>query len=366
VSPRRKIRMVLVTATVSMLVLAATSWYLWTAPSSDPGRETVVRVPRGASLRAVADSLAAHDLLSGRGVFVWGARLAGRDRAIRAGRYALPSGLSPRDLLARLVSGRTVPVRVTILEGGTAVAIAEDLAAAFPWTGAAFLAAADSLVEGVLTQAGFDGVGLARYAEVLRREGARAGKAFPRCEGYLFPETYHFAEGVDAVHVAEVVLAQGQAHWRRLLTSSPLPSGGALAGLHEALTLASIVEAETPLPEEMPRVAAVYLNRLARGMSLEADPTVAHALDKRGERILYADLEADSDFNTYRRKGLPPGPIGSPGAAALRAVLAPAVGFDALFFVADGSGGHVFSRTLHEHQEAVRRYRRLRDARGGP
>lgn len=365
-SPRRTIRTLLVAAVVMLLVLAATSWYLWTAPASDPGRDTVVRVPRGANLRAVADSLAAHDLLDRRGVFVWGARLTGRDRVIRAGRYALPSGLSPRHLLARLVSGRTVPVRVTILEGETAVAIAEDLAAAFPWTGAAFLAAADSLVERVLPQAGLDGAARARYAEALRREGVRAGRAFPLCEGYLFPETYHFAEGVDAVHVADVVLAQGQAHWRQLLASSPLPAGGALAGLHEALILASIVEAETPRPEEMSRVAAVYLNRLARGMPLEADPTVAHALDKRGERILYADLEADSDFNTYRRKGLPPGPIGSPGAAALRAVLAPAAGFEALFFVADGTGGHVFSRTLEEHQEAVRRYRLQRDTRRGP
>ncbi len=365
-SPRRALRALAVAAAVALLVAAATAWHLWTAPAADPGREVVVRVPRGATLNAVADTLASHGLLGRRGVFVWGARLAGRDRALRAGRYALPSGLSPRDLLARLVAGHTVPVRVTILEGGTAAAIADSLAAAFPWRGAEFLAAADSLVARALPRAGLDGAARERYAAILRRESARAGRVFPLCEGYLFPETYHFAEGVDAAHVAATVLALGDAHWRELLAASPLPADGALAGLHEALTLASIVEAETPRPDEMPRVAAVYLNRLARGIPLEADPTVAHALDKRGERILYADLESDSDFNTYRRRGLPPGPIGSPGAAALRAVLAPEPGFDAFFFVADGRGGHVFSRTLEEHQDAVRRYRRLRDGRGGP
>jgi len=349
-------------AAATVVALAAEAWIFWTTPPTDAGHETIVEVPRGATLRAVADSLVAHDLLRHRMVFVWGARLTGRDRAIRAGRYAVPRDLSPRDLLGLLVTGRTVPVRVTILEGETASAIAAGLAAAFPWSAAEFLSAADSLAGLVMVQAPLplDAAAAGDYAETLRRERERTGRAFPLCEGYLFPETYHFAEGVDAAQVAAVVLEHGLSRWRLLLDDAPPRRDDALQGLHEILTLASIVEAETPRAEEMPRVAAVYLNRLADGIPLEADPTVAHALDKRGERILYADLEVDSAFNTYRRAGLPPGPIGSPGPAALRAVLEPASGFDALFFVADGSGGHVFSRTLEEHREAVRRYRSLR------
>jgi len=342
-------------------VAAAAAWFLWTSPGGgiDGDGEAIVRIPRGATLSAVADSLVAHDRLARRTVFVWGARLSGRDRAIRAGRFSVPAGLSPRGLLRRLVSGPTVPVRVTVLEGETAAVTAESLAAAFPWSAAAFLAAADSLVA-----LRFPGDPEA-YRAALRRERARTDRAFPLCEGYLHTETYHFAEAVSAAHVAGVVLEHGLALWRRMMDAAPPRDADVLPGLHEVLTLASIVEAETPRSDEMPRVAAVYLNRLTGGIALEADPTVAHAVDKRGERILYVDLEVDSAFNTYRHRGLPPGPIGSPGPAAVDAVLRPATGFDALFFVADGSGGHVFSRTLAEHREAVRRYRALRESRTG-
>jgi len=348
----------------SILVgIAVLCWTYWTTPTADTGSDGVIRIPRGAVLSAVADTLVAHDLLSHRTVFLWGARITGRDRAIRAGRYALPSGLSPRDLLGRFVSGQTVPVKVTLREGEEAATIAAELASSFDWTAETFLAVADSLVRDFMADPplDYDPTALSAYEEILRAERLRTGRKFPVCEGYLFPETYHFAEGLDVTRVAVSILGEGAALWRDSLVEAQSP----LATFHEVLTLASIVEAETPREDEMPRVAAVYLNRLARRRYLEADPTIAHATSKRGQRILYADLEVASPYNTYRRLGLPPGPICSPGLAAVKAVLTPESGFDALYFVADGLGGHVFSRTLEEHREAVRAYRQQREAQSG-
>ena len=126
------------------------------------------------------------------------------------------------------------------------------------------------------------------------------------------------------------------------------------------LTLASVVEAEARLDTERTLVAAVYSNRLAHNWRLEADPTVAFILEKKGSRLYYKDLKVDSPYNTYVYRGLPPGPIGSPGMAALQAAARPDPGCDAMYFVSDGVGGHVFSRTLQEHEEAVRRFRRIR------
>jgi UPF0755 protein len=127
---------------------------------------------------------------------------------------------------------------------------------------------------------------------------------------------------------------------------------------HEVLTLASIIEAESRVPEERARISSVYHNRLRRKMRLEADPTVAYAMGGYKGRLLYADLEIDSPYNTYRRTGLPIGPICSPGEASIRAALYPDTTVDDLYFVARGDGTHIFSRTLKEHNAAVRRVRR--------
>ena len=350
-----------IAALAVVLGLAALAWFQWTTPTRGDGPDVVVRIPPGASLHAVADTLTAHALLTRPRAFLWGARLSGRDRGIQAGRYALPQGLAPRDLLDRLAAGHTLPVRVTLIDGSGAVDLAAVLAASFAWSPEAFLAAADSLVRASAAKPplSMPPENLAAYEAILDSERARSGRRFPLCEGYVFPETYHFAEGLGAAQVAAAVFAEGCRRWSDLRDAAPRRP--VLDRLHDVLTLASIVEAEATREAEMPKVAAVYLNRLARGMKLEADPTVAHAVDKWGRRILYGDLEVDSPYNTYRRTGLPPGPICNPGPAAVAAVLTPARDFEALYFVADGEGGHVFSRTLAEHQAAVRAYRaRLR------
>jgi UPF0755 protein len=180
-------------------------------------------------------------------------------------------------------------------------------------------------------------------------------------EGYLFPDTYIIPWGLEPEDVAKLMIDRLEREFNQRAVERAASLG---MSRHEVLTLASIVEAETRLPEELPVVSAVYHNRLRRGMRLEADPTVAYAKGGYKGRLFYKDLEIESPYNTYKHPGLPPGPICSPGKAAINAALYPDTTTTALYFVARGDGGHVFSRTLREHQAAVEKARRSR-SRGG-
>ena len=178
-------------------------------------------------------------------------------------------------------------------------------------------------------------------------------------EGAILPETYAYQWGDDRgalLRRAQAAMGQALAAiWAERADGLPMTSP------REALVLASIVERETALPEERPRIAAVFLNRLKRGMPLQSDPTVAYAAaagEPLDRPLSKADLDRDHPFNTYRIRGLPPGPIGSPGRESLRAVTHPAAGDD-LYFVADGSGGHAFAKTLDEHNRNVARWREV-------
>jgi UPF0755 protein len=330
------------------VVVAGLWWRVWVAPTDQPA--ATVQVRPGATLHEVADSLAARGLLRSRRVFLLAARLGGRDRDLHVGTYALPAGASPRDVLEALLEGRPLPVVVTLPEGLEAADMAAVVADSLDLTAADILAAADERVaagaETLMTAAARDT--LARLIASAARPG---GRALRWCEGYLAPDTYHFAPGLDATQVAAAMI--------ELQLSRLRGAGDGALTPHALLTLASLVEAEARLAAERATVAAVYHNRLARGMRLEADPTVAFWLGKRGERLLYRDLAVPSPYNTYRRRGLPPGPVLAPGAAAIAAAAAPDTACTALYFVADGAGGHVFSETLAEHEAAVRRYRAL-------
>ncbi len=346
---------------------AGLGWRAWSRPAGGrpPGPPyQTVRVPVGASYGAVIDTLARRGLVRQRRLLRLVARVTGRDRQLRAGVYTLPRGLAPRDLLALLATGRVVLARVLLPEGIEAEEAARRVADATGGDAARFLAAADSLARVGIVARGLagDAARLARL-DALATAGARAGAAaasrpFHWCEGYLAPDTYFLPPGLSAVAAARVIVTAGVAR------VDSLPRASGLAP-HDLLTLASLVEAEARLPEDRPRIAAVYLNRLRLGWRLEADPTVAYALRKRGERLFIRDLTVDSPFNTYACPGLPPGPIGSPGAAALRAAVRPDSACEALFFVARGDGGHVFSRTLEAHERAVRAWRAQRERAAG-
>lgn len=252
---------------------------------------------------------------------------------LHAGEYDFTPAMGLREIIRRLVKGEVVTYTFTIPEGFTVEQIADLLAR-----------------HGLADRE--------RFLEAARRPDLApcpppdpAQVRYP-LEGYLFPDTYRVPRGTCESELISLMVRRFREVWEHELAEKAARQ--ALTP-HQVVTLASIVEKETGVPEERPLVAGVFWNRLRRGMLLQADPTVLYALGRSGG-LLQRDLQVDSPYNTYLYAGLPPGPICNPGKAALQAVLEPAA-TDYLYFVARGDGTHHFSRTLREHLEAVRRYR---------
>ncbi len=361
---KRVLRSILLVILGLLLLVGAGLWWAWaqwTGPGPGATEEAqLVEVPAGMTLYAAADTLVARGLLDDARVLLAGARLTGKDRSLRAGLYRLEGGRSPRQLLEDLTSGSTVQVRVTLAEGLDARQCADILAGKMEFSADRFLTVADSLVRERALAGDLlpEGRTVAELDSLLERESGAMPRRFHWCEGYLAPDTYLFGAGSSPLVVAGHLVAT---QWARLDSARTLAGDRARVyrGAHELLTLASIVEGEARLDEERGRIAGVYTNRLQRRWRLEADPTVAYILHKRGKRMFFKDLEVASAFNTYREYGLPPGPIGNPGLASLLATARPDSTGE-MYFVSDGRGGHVFSRTMREHQEAVRRFRQAR------
>lgn len=351
---------------VAIIAGAALSWWgwrQWTGPGPDLQEAVVVNIPSGMTLSAAADTLVARGVLRDRRVLLAGAKLTGQDRGLRAGLYQLPPGASPRELLDDLTSGLSVQVKVTIPEGLDAREIADIVAREMGFDAGRFLAIADSLVRVEGEKGHLDPTEgwTESQAQALREAAAIGGRDFFWCEGYLAPDTYLFGAGSEA-HVVAGHLVQTQMDRMEKLEELASQGNDQIHTPHQLVTLASIVEAEARHDEERTQIAAVYTNRLRQGWRLEADPTVAFVLNKKGKRLFYKDLEVDSPFNTYRRRGLPPGPIGAPGWKALEATARPDSSCQAMYFVSDGKGGHVFSRTIREHNAAVQRFRQIKAA----
>lgn len=278
-----------------------------------------VLVPRG-GLRSVADELAQSGVIDNQIDFLIAAWTTRGEGSLHAAELNFPQHASLREVLTILRTARPVQHHLVIPEGLTAKQI----------------------------------------AALLSRAEALVGSAETPAEGSVLPETYAYEYGTSRAAIlnrARTAMDRALAEaWADRAANLPLASP------REALILASIVEHETARPEERPHIAAVFLNRLRLGMKLQADPTVVYgASDGAGSldrALTRADLERDNPYNTYRIRGLPPGPIDSPGLASLNAVTQPAPSED-LYFVADGTGGHVFARTLEEHQRNVARWRGL-------
>lgn len=341
------------------LLCLAWGWREWTGPGPagpDGRASTTILIPRGMTLGAAADTLVARGLIRHRRTLLVGARISGQERGLRAGRYELSYGQSPVQLLHDLTAGLSLQVAVTIPEGLDSSEVAAVVAEKFPWSAERFLAVADSLArEAVRTESLL--VSDAAFATHDSLLTAWSGGHWS--EGLLAPDTYRFAEDTSPVRVASVLLAT---QLQRLKLARDAAASGINRNLSPIglLTLASIVETEARRDDERELISAVYTNRLRRHWRLEADPTVAFVLDKKGKRLFYRDLKVDSPYNTYRVRGLPPGPIGTPGLASLMAAAQPDSTCRAMYFVSDGAGGHVFSRTASEHEAAVRRFRATR------
>jgi UPF0755 protein len=313
---------------VALLLVAALVtgfWFVqgWNAPGPAKHEITVV-VPKGASLASAATLLQKAGAISSRRRFLLQARLFGGGGTIDAGEYRIPAHASNAQVLSLLGGGKILQRMVTIPEGMPSILVQERLAAAPGLVGEAPLPEEGSVLPNSYSYQR----GESRAAVVKRMQAAMT-KMLDQLWAQRSPET--------VVHSKE-----------------------------EAVTLASIVEKETAKPSERPMVAAVYSNRIRQGMRLGADPTIIYPITKGkplGRRILKSEVQAVNGYNTYTKAGLPVGPIANPGKDSIAAVLHPAQ-TQALYFVADGTGGHVFANTLAEHNANVQKWFAIRRARG--
>jgi len=329
-SPGRKTAFLAATATFSLFLIAAlvAAWSVFYAPgpSARQGDATIVSLPSGAGVNAIAANLKAAGVIRSTDMFKAAATLTGADRRLRAGEYEVPSGASLRSVLVLLVSGKVVRHYVTLPEG---------------WSSA-------------------------QAVDILMRQPILTGavETVPD-DGTLWPDTYEVARGdTRASVIARMQRARDENLARLWAARGP---NSVVRTPDEAMILASIVEKETGLAAERPRVASVFSNRLRSGMRLESDPTIVYGITKGrplGRGLRRSEIDRHTDWNTYQIDGLPPTPIANPGRDAIAAVLNPPVS-EELFFVADGSGGHAFARTYDQHLANVARWRAIERQRAG-
>ena len=317
-------RLILLVALSGLLAGAGGFWLFWASPGPKPGPHRVT-VEEGSTLASVARQLEAQGVIPGNATTYRAlARLFGSSDPVQAGEFEIPPGTGGGEVLDILQHGRPVVRLVTIPEGMPSILVQEKLAAIPDLSGPAPLPA----------------------------------------EGSVLPNSYDWQKGEPRAAVlkrmTDAMSKEVDTLWERRKSNCPVNSK------EEAVILASIVEKETGKPSERRMVAGVYCNRLRIGMKLDADPTVIYPITKGkplGRRIRRSELNAITGYNTYREPGLPAGPIANPGRESIAAVLDPAP-TRALYFVADGTGGHVFADTLSQHQANVAKWYAIRRARG--
>jgi UPF0755 protein len=289
-------------------------------PAAKAGTETIVVIKPGTGTRGISENLAAAGVLIRPQVFQIGVHVFAPKVALKAGEYAIPSHATMRQIMDILIAGKSIQHKVTVAEGLTSQMVYD-------------IVKADTVLKG------------------------EAGSV--PAEGSLLPETYLFQRGETRAHIlAKMKAAQAEvldALWERRAEGLPIKSK------EEALVLASIVEKETGIPSERPHIAAVFMNRLRIGMKLQSDPTIIYGITKGypiGRRINRSEIDAATPYNTYVIAALPPEPICNPGKDAIAAVLNPIESKD-LYFVADGTGGHVFAETADEQSKNVAAWRKI-------
>jgi len=284
--------------------------------------KAIVTLPRGSGLQSIVRRLDDAGVIAHPWLFQFAVRLGGHDRDLKAGEYAFPAEVTPEDVIAIISEGKTVSRRVTVIEGQTVAEV---------------------------------------FRKIDQAEGLTGDLPDKPSEGSLLPETYLYSRGdTKAGMVKRMQDAMAKVlkkAWSARMEDLPFETP------EEALIMASIVDKETAVAKERAMVAAVFVNRLRKGMRLQSDPTIIYGLtDGEGpldRELTRQDWKFDHPYNTYRIAGLTPGPIGNPGRESIEAVMRPA-DVDFIYFVADGTGGHAFARTLDEHNDNVARWRRIK------
>ncbi|HEX7811740.1 MAG TPA: endolytic transglycosylase MltG [Burkholderiales bacterium] len=329
----RLLRSVAAIGVVALLCAAGWLAYFSLTPVDVPPQSRQFKVDQGKSLRSIADQFARTGLISERWSFIFLARALGVAEEIKAGSYEVAERVTPQRLLDKVVRGEFSQSEIRFTEGWTFRQIRAALNQ-HPAVKHETVAMTD--------------------AEIVQRVGSTETSL----EGWIFPDTYRFAAGTSDLALLRQAYQKMQetltGHWERRARKLPLRTA------YEALILASIVEKETGRNDERELVAAVFVNRLKRGMRLQTDPSIIYGLGETFDgNLRRRDLLTDGIYNTYMRAGLPPTPIAMPGEASIRATLNPAQA-SVLYFVARGDGSHQFSSTLIEHNQAVNKYQRSR------
>jgi UPF0755 protein len=322
-------RLRLAASCAALLTAAAVFIGLMTSPAGDGGSVHLIDCPKGAPLYRVAMDMESRGIIRSARIFVWLARIKGDDGKVQAGTYQLNDGLSPGEILSKMVAGEVYAVRFAVPEGYSIHQVAELLEGKKIYSKAEFLAACSNR----------------ELLQELKIPG-------PTVEGYLHPSTYSIPPQMKPEECIRMMVA----HFERVNADlfAQLPAKGGLTR-HQVVTLASLVEKEAVDARERPLIASVFFNRLKKRMRLQSDPTAVYGVRAFGGSVSREDLQRRTPYNTYLIDGLPPGAIGNPSSAALQAVLSPS-STPYFYFVAKKDGTHFFSATLDQHNRAVTTY----------
>jgi UPF0755 protein len=325
---KRDIRPIFVSFII-LVVIYATANLLIPLPIGD--KDIEIEIPKGSTFRHAVEILSKERLTRDKLLFLAIGRISGLDRKIKAGFYSIHGSMSPLSILKMLRRGQIIEYEVVILEGDSLREIGGKLAE-----------------KGIIKKDDF--MKLSSNKDFLSPYDIKA----PTFEGYLFPDTYKIPKGMDPEEAIGIMINRMREKYNAEMRVRASELG---LSEREVLTLASIIEKEAKVNEERPLISAVYHNRLKKGIPLQADPTCIYGIKSFGEEITEKDLRRKTRYNTYIIKGLPPGPIASPGLKSIIAALYPAK-VPYIFFVSNNDGTHTFSVTPREHQLAVEIYRK--------
>ena len=324
------------TETIAISVLSGMLAYyaiilLW--PQSDIDDAVSISISKGSTLIDISTELHSKKVIKNRSSFILAVKMLGYEKDIPAGKFNIDNVSTNYSLVNKLINSVNVSKKVTILEGWSINEIAEKLHSSLKIDKKSFLNASKN--------------------KALLDKWEIKSNSF---EGYLFPNTYQFAEDVSPIKIIDKMVSE----YKKNVTKKMYDRMSKInLNENEVLTLASIIEGEAIYDSERPTISGVYHNRLKKGMRLQADPTIQYIIDDSPRRLLNKDLKIKSPYNTYLNHGLPPGPINNPGLESIKAALYPEE-IDFLYFVAKGDGYHTFSKTEKEHNKAKRAFQKVR------